>query len=167
MENTLEYKGYFSNIQFSAEDNVLYGKIEGIDDLVTFESETASEIENEFKKAVDDYLNYCNEIGREPSKMYKGTFNVRIDPLLHKEISFYASKAGISLNQAVEQSIRQYLKPVSDYRYMDSIEKRLSEISTTLDGFSDSWKVAKLDPNYTYTTFAIPTVSTATIKEGI
>ena len=72
MENTLTYKGYFTNIKYSAEDNVLYGKIEGIDDLVTFESESSLEIENEFRKAVDDYLVFCEEVGKEPSKTYKG-----------------------------------------------------------------------------------------------
>ena len=56
MENTLQYKGYYTNIAYSAEDMVLHGKIEGIDDLVTFESEQASEIGKEFHEAVDDYL---------------------------------------------------------------------------------------------------------------
>lgn len=58
MENTLRYKGYFTNIQYSSEDRVFHGKIEGIDDLVTFESESAADIESEFHAAVDDYLAY-------------------------------------------------------------------------------------------------------------
>lgn len=164
MENTLTYKGYFTNIKYSAEDNVLYGKIEGIDDLVTFESESSLEIENEFRKAVDDYLVFCEEVGKEPSKTYKGTFNVRIDPFLHKEISFYAFKMGISLNQSVEQAIRNFLMPSAENKQMASIEQQLSEISTTLSGFRVNWKVSELDPNYTYVTYAQPTASMATIK---
>ena len=70
MENTLQYKGYFTNISFSANDKVLHGKIEGIDDLVTFESESIADIEKEFQDAVDDYLAFCEEMGKEPTKTY-------------------------------------------------------------------------------------------------
>ncbi len=162
MENTLTYKGYFTKIKYSAEDNVIYGKIECIDDLITFESESTSEIENEFKKAVDDYLDYCEEVGKDPSKTYKGTFNVRIDPLLHKEISFYAYKVGISLNQAVERAIRELVKPSAEYKKMISIEEELSKISTKLNTFTLDSKVWKLDPNYIYTTCAMPVASMTT-----
>lgn len=64
--NTLKYKNFYTTINYSSEDNVFYGKIEGIEDLITFESDNKSEIENEFHKAVDNYLLYCEEIGKEP-----------------------------------------------------------------------------------------------------
>ena len=43
--NILEYKGYYTKVEYSAEDKVLYGKIEGIKDLVNFESESPEKIE--------------------------------------------------------------------------------------------------------------------------
>ena len=55
-ENILEYKGYYTKILYSVKDHVLYGKIEGIRDLVNFESESIENIEQEFHSAVDDYL---------------------------------------------------------------------------------------------------------------
>ncbi len=116
MNNTLQYKGYYSNVNYSFEDGVLYGKIEGIDDLITFESESASEIEKEFQSAVDDYLEYCKEVGKEPDKVYKGTFNVRIDPSLHREISRFAYEAGCSLNQAVETAIMNLVHDTDTHR---------------------------------------------------
>ena len=61
-QSILTYKGYFTVIEFEAEDKVLYGKIEGIDDLVTFESDSAKEIEKEFHYAVDDWLKFRKEI---------------------------------------------------------------------------------------------------------
>lgn len=64
IEAVLEYKGYHTYIHYSAVDKVLYGKIEGIKDLVDFESESAVEIENEFHKAVDDYIAFCKEVGK-------------------------------------------------------------------------------------------------------
>jgi predicted HicB family RNase H-like nuclease len=102
----LRYKGYSTRPEYSAEDHVFYGKILGINDLVDFQSENAKELENEFHKAVDDYLDFCQEVGKEPEREYSGLFNVRIPPELHKEISMFAQTKGITLNKAVEQAIR-------------------------------------------------------------
>ena len=60
----LKYKGYMAKIESSAEDKCLHGKIDGIADLVTFEADNAHEIEKEFRSAVDDYLDFCREIGK-------------------------------------------------------------------------------------------------------
>jgi len=46
-------------------------------------------------------------LGREPQKTYKGVFNVRIDPLLHKKIYLEARRAGMSLNAFVGQVLRK------------------------------------------------------------
>ena len=37
MNNSLKYKGFYASVFFSDEDNLLFGKIEGIDDLIMFE----------------------------------------------------------------------------------------------------------------------------------
>ena len=60
--------------------------LEGINDLVDFECEDLKGVEKEFHEAVDDYLEFCKEVGKEPDKEYKGTFNVRISPELHKRL---------------------------------------------------------------------------------
>lgn len=109
MKNILQYKGYFTKIEYSAPDHLLYGKIEGIKDLVNFESESVIGIEQEFKNAVDDYLELCQELGQEPDKIYSGTFNVRISPELHRAIAMRAIKAGDSLNSTVEKAIDMFL----------------------------------------------------------
>ena len=54
-----------NTIDFKA--NMLYGKIEGIRDLVNFESETISGIIQEFHSAVDDYLAFCSDLGEAPN----------------------------------------------------------------------------------------------------
>lgn len=68
VSNILYYKGYYCKIEYSAEDKVIYGKIMGIHSLISFESESATDIENEFHNTVDDYLSYCEEEGVEPEK---------------------------------------------------------------------------------------------------
>lgn len=112
-KNILEYKGYHAVIEFDSETFLLRGKIEGINDFVDFSSKDASQIEKEFREAVDDYLEFCEEVGKEPEKEYKGTFNVRIQPLLHKRLAEYASKNGESLNAIVEKAIQSYVTEVS------------------------------------------------------
>ena len=109
--NILEYKGYYTKIEYSAEDKVLYGKIEGIKDLVNFESESPERVEEEFHLAVDDYLAFCKDLGKAPEKPYKGMFNVRISPELHRRAAIAADQRGESLNAFVAQAIRVAVGP--------------------------------------------------------
>jgi len=60
-----------------------------------------------FHHAVDEYLETCKMLGREPQKTYKGIFNVRIDPQLHKKAYQQSLKSGISLNTFVKQAIEK------------------------------------------------------------
>lgn len=105
----MEYKGYHTKIEFDAESMVLRGKIEGINDYIDFEAENITDIESEFHLAVDDYLEFCAEVGKEPEKEYKGTFNVRISPELHKKLALRAFKDGKSLNAEVEKAILAFI----------------------------------------------------------
>lgn len=108
-KNIMEYKGYYTKIEYDTTADILYGKIEGIGDLVTFESDSVQGIKNEFHLAVDDYLEMCKELGKEPDKEYKGTFNVRIEPELHRKLAMKAFENGDTLNASVEKAIRRYL----------------------------------------------------------
>ena len=105
MANTIEYKGYIGSIEYSSEDKCFFGKLEMIDDLVTFEADNAQELEDNFHEVVDDYLETCKVLGREPQKVYKGVFNVRIEPELHKKVYQEALRAGVSLNSFVKQAL--------------------------------------------------------------
>jgi predicted HicB family RNase H-like nuclease len=114
MNNILEYMGYYTKIEYSSEDRILHGRIEGIGDLITFQSAEATKIEEEFQNAIDDYLTFCEEVGKDPDKSYKGSFNIRINPDLHKKLAIKAFKNNESLNQTVENAIREYLKTTSE-----------------------------------------------------
>ncbi|MEA1893302.1 MAG: type II toxin-antitoxin system HicB family antitoxin [Campylobacterota bacterium] len=107
MANIIEYNGYIGSIEYSSEDKCFFGKLEMIDDLVTFEATSADELENNFHAVVDEYIKTCKELNREPQKIYKGVFNVRIDPELHKKIYKEALKAGISLNAFVQKTLQK------------------------------------------------------------
>jgi predicted HicB family RNase H-like nuclease len=104
--NLLKYEDYFGIVEYSAADRCFHGKIEFINDLVTFEATTVEGIETEFVNAVRDYIETCRNIGKEPQKTFKGSFNVRIPPELHKQASLIASKQKIALNKFVENAIQ-------------------------------------------------------------
>ena len=65
MNDILQYKGYLASLHFSAEDDVFYGKILGIDDLVNFEGASVIELKKAFHEVVDDYLVTCEALDKE------------------------------------------------------------------------------------------------------
>lgn len=106
MKNYLEYKNYIGTVNYANEDSIFYGKIEGINDLVSFEGQTVSELKKGFKDAVTDYLETCKEIGKEPNKTYKGVFNVRVSKKVHQEIAEIAIKNNLKLNDLVNKALK-------------------------------------------------------------
>ena len=105
MNDILQYKNYYGSVQFSAEDEVFYGKILGISDLVNFEGESVKELKNAFQESVEEYLEFCKELGKEPDKTYKGTFNVRVSSALHKQAAVFAAVNNITLNDFVKKAL--------------------------------------------------------------
>lgn len=110
MSDVLEYKGYYSNVHFSAEDDCFIGEVISINDIIIFQGETVQELKNSFHEVVEDYLNYCKERGKEPNKMYKGSFNVRIPSDLHRKAAIVASIKNVTLNDLVKTAIDDLVK---------------------------------------------------------
>ena len=105
ISNMLKYKDFYGSVQYSAADECFYGKIIGTTDLVTFEGDSVEGLKKAFEEAVEDYLVICKEVGKEPQKIYKGSFNIRISPELHKKAAMLASSKGVSLNALMEKAI--------------------------------------------------------------
>ena len=106
----MSYKGYYGSVEFSDEDNVFFGRIIGINDRITYEGDSVQTLRHDFKEAVDEYLETCRHIGKEPEKAYRGTFNVRIGPALHRQLALYSASNGKTLNSSVEEAIRKYIE---------------------------------------------------------
>ena len=105
--NYLNYKGYAGSVEFSEEDAVFHGKVVGIKALISFEGDSVATLTEDFHNAVDEYLDFCVENGKEPEKPFKGSFNVRIGAELHRKAAMAANAMGISLNSYVEDAIRR------------------------------------------------------------
>lgn len=107
MKNVLEYKGYTGRVEFSAEDRVFFGKVAGIRDVVTFEADTVKKLVQAFKESLDDYLATCKKLGKQPDKEFKGSFNVRLKPKIHRLAAIRSAALKISLNQFVESVLEK------------------------------------------------------------
>lgn len=109
MNSLLKYKGYLGSAEYSAEDDVLYGKIIAINDLVTYEGDSVKGLKRAFREAVDDYLDTCAALNKAPDKTFKGSFNVRVSRELHRSAAVRAQALGISLNEFVKRSLSMAL----------------------------------------------------------
>ena len=109
MSNMMEYKGYQGSVEFSAEDKIFFGKIDALRDLVSFEGTDVASLEKAFKEAVDDYLELCKEEGRDPDKPYKGSFNVRTKPEIHRRLASVAARKKLNLNAVAEEAFIKYI----------------------------------------------------------
>jgi predicted HicB family RNase H-like nuclease len=105
MANMLHYKGYVGSIQFIEDKEMFYGKLEFINDLITFQGTSVKELKEDFHEAVDEYIEDCKQLKKEPEKPFKGNFPVRIKPDLHKKAAYLAIQKNISLNKYVEEAI--------------------------------------------------------------
>lgn len=111
MNNIMTYKGYWAKIQYSDEDGCFCGAIEGLEnDSISFEGDTVEELRKDFEDAIDHYLEGCKVHNLKPEKQYKGSFNVRIEPELHKRATLFAESFNMSLNQFVAKAIRDEIE---------------------------------------------------------
>jgi predicted HicB family RNase H-like nuclease len=97
----MNYQGYTARIEYSDEDGLFIGHIAGISDIVGFHGESVSELKAAFHEAVEDYLETCAKLGREPQKAYSGKLSLRLEPALHASVAVKAELAQKSINQWV------------------------------------------------------------------
>jgi len=105
MKDVIGYKDFLGSVHFSADEDTFFGTIEGIDDVVSFEGTTVADLKKAFEEAVEDYLELCTRLGKSPEKSFKGSFNIRVSPELHKRAFRRAVTKGMTLNQFVQQAI--------------------------------------------------------------
>ena len=95
---SLTYKGYTASVEYDPEDNLLWGKVDGITDGIIFHSDTTDGIRKEFQASVDDYLQWCAEEGRQPQQPSGNEFfALRFAPSVYNAARSAAERAGQSL----------------------------------------------------------------------
>ncbi|MDR2205442.1 MAG: type II toxin-antitoxin system HicB family antitoxin [Flavobacteriaceae bacterium] len=108
----LNYKGFMGSVHFSSEDDVFFGKVEGINDLITFEGKSVDELKKAFHYMIDEHIKDCERENIPIEKSYKGSFNLRLTPELHRKAFIAAKTQGYTLNAFVKKAIEQNLELV-------------------------------------------------------
>ena len=107
MKDSMEYNGYFGSVHYNDDDKIFYGKVEFIRALVSYEGTDVHSLRAAFEEAVDDYLEFCKETGKQPEKSFKGSFNLRLDPELHRQLVSNAMSEGKTLNTFVKDLLQR------------------------------------------------------------
>lgn len=134
MKNILQYRGYIGSIEFSDEDNCLFGKVIGIRSLISYEGTSVAELKQDSQDSVDDYLELCSENNIEPEKPYERTVRERRLPLDLSIDPFYSA-----FNQAIlNRSIAEY-----EAGKTGVVQKSMAELEAIADCTGKS-KIEKL-----------------------
>ena len=108
----MRYKGYAGSVEYSEEDNCLFGKVQGLDKgtCILYEGNTVDELKHDFEEAIESYLASCKERGIEPKKPYSGKLNLRMTSDLHSRVAAFAASTGITINDFINKAIINELK---------------------------------------------------------
>lgn len=108
---THEYKGFVAVLEADTEDDVLYGTVLYTTDAIAFEAETPKGWVEEFHKAIDAYLAFCELKGRQPQKSLTGSLNVRLGAELHKALADKSATSGRSINDLIKGAVSAFVNP--------------------------------------------------------
>lgn len=103
----LTYKGYTGHMEIDDEAGILFGRVLDIRDVITFKGDTVDEAKKAFEDSVDDYLEFCHELGQEPDKAFSGNLPFRTTPERHRKVFIAAAKAGKSMNAWMDEVLEE------------------------------------------------------------
>jgi predicted HicB family RNase H-like nuclease len=99
------YKGYAGSFKVDPEAGIIFGRVTGLRDVITFQGETVAQATQAFRDSVDDYLEFCAGHGEPPEKPFTGRFLLRMTPALHRHLAYLAEDMGESINSLVERAL--------------------------------------------------------------
>ena len=94
----MQYKGYSGKVEYDDDAEIFHGEVIGLRDVITFQGKTVDEIKQAFRESVDDYLDFCVQLGQAPEKPFTGKFMLRLTPGLHRKVFVAAKQSGESIN---------------------------------------------------------------------
>ena len=105
--NTMSYRGYTAPMELDPDDMIIVGRVQGIDDIVTFHGASVAEFEAALHSAVDGDILPCGQLGQAPDKSASGKLMLRVDPTVHAAAVKASARSGQSLNKWAEQVLRE------------------------------------------------------------
>jgi predicted HicB family RNase H-like nuclease len=111
MHDKLKYKEYTASIVgFNEKDNVLYGRVDNINDVIGFQGKDIAALKEQMAQAIEGYIDFCKECGDQPERPYGGVISFRCGAELHKAIALQASKRNLSINTFLIQAVQRALR---------------------------------------------------------
>jgi predicted HicB family RNase H-like nuclease len=107
----MKYKGYTGVVELDEDSAMLFGRVIGLRDVITFQGASVPEVMQAFHDSVDVYLEFCAARGESPEKPYSGQFVVRVDPQLHRVMAHTAEVRGTSMNALIEEALESTFSP--------------------------------------------------------
>jgi predicted HicB family RNase H-like nuclease len=90
----MSYKGYAARIEYDDDDGIFTGQIAGIRDRVGFHASTVEDLREAFHEAVEDYIEACVSIGKDPEQAFSGQVMFRVIPEVHRKAVIAAELGG-------------------------------------------------------------------------
>lgn len=109
-EKLFKYKDYYAVVEFDSERRIFHGEVIGLNDVITFQGKSVSELEKEMKNSIEDYLDFCLKKGKNPEKVFSGTLNLRMDKVLHQKVNLLSEKKKKSINEIINEAILEKIK---------------------------------------------------------
>ena len=110
----MNYKGYLGKAEYDDEAGIFFGEIIGLRDVVTFRGTSVNELQQSFKESIDDYLDFCERVGKAPDFPASGRLILRVPPELHSRAAVMAKSEGRSLNSWVTEAVTEKLLAASN-----------------------------------------------------
>lgn len=124
------YKGYVGIFGIDDSANVIRGKVVNTKDTITFQGPTFAEAVEAFRESVDDYLDFCKDLGEVPEKPFSGKLLVRLRPEDHRALSTVAQAKGVSVNRLVSHALRKVARRATELKPAEVADRGRSDEST-------------------------------------
>ncbi len=111
MKNLMDINGYKAVISYDPEIELFRGEFIDLNGGADFYADSLENLKKEGEQSLQLFLKLCEEKGISPTKKFSGKFNLRIDPKLHQAITAAAKSQGLSLNQWIENTLKQHCEP--------------------------------------------------------
>lgn len=115
MNQIFKHSGYQGSIEIDIESGLLHGKVLFVKDLITYEASTIPELKGEFEAALDDYLETCKMISKDPDQPFNGSFNVRVGMEIHRAAAMAAHRQNVRLNEFVRKALEEKLESSANH----------------------------------------------------
>lgn len=107
------FDGYTVNLHLDEDNEYLacFSEMPNVSAAGATPEEALRELERAWELMKEDYIVSGEEVPVAPSrKQYSGTFNVRVDKRLHRNLAMEAARSGISLNALIAKKLTEAAK---------------------------------------------------------